>query len=132
LDTIKSEDYTPEDNLHFNQLVKAVQKALDNKKFKPKEYTVRLRTFPRILFDSLFYGNEKLREHVMFKYRCRVRNATTKGLKIPNKRMFVAKSIGSFFGVKTSSINVTSSIIKRTIIKCSEDMMNNKRRKNND
>ena len=115
LDTIESNEYTPEQELKFEQLVVDIKKRLNKITYTPRGFTPRLRTFCEVLFDSLFYGDEKFLKAMLFDYKCRSRYAISTGKKLPNKLKPLAESMARYFNVDKRAINLASRLIKKAI-----------------
>lgn len=123
LDILDSNEETPEQKVYFKQFLDVVREELNNINYKPKNFTPRLRTFTRVLFDEMFDKRKKFTEAILFDYRCRIRYSKRKRLKNPNKAIFVAESVSKYFGVNMRSINLANKFIKQTIKKCSEEII---------
>ena len=122
LDILKSNNYDPEKNMIYKQIIEILKIRLNKVKFKPKNFKKRLRSFARIVFDTLYNSNEKFNKFMLFNYRCRIRYSTKHRLRIPDKSIIVSKSLAEYFKVEISSINIILRIIKKEMKNCFKEI----------
>jgi len=128
LDTLESNYYNPEKDMIYKQITNILRNRLDKIKFKPKNFKKRLRSFARIVFDTLYNSDEKFNKFILFNYRCRIRYSINNRLKIPDKSIIVSKAIAEYFKVNISSINITLRIIKKEMLECFKEINKDDRR----
>jgi RNA polymerase sigma factor (sigma-70 family) len=116
MDTLKSEELSPEDNLEYNALIENVRHALNKVKYTPRHFIKRRRSFVLKVFDLLYGQNKKLYEQILFDHRCKMRCYDNYALsKRPNKIFPRASSIANSMGVDIRTVNKALKIIKQTI-----------------
>jgi DNA-directed RNA polymerase specialized sigma24 family protein len=119
-DIIKGNELSPEDEIRYVQLIDTIKTKLNEITYCPTGFKPKLRSFVRVLFDTLFSNRKKFTKEILFKHRCRARYASRHNKKVPNKVVPAAKAVAEYLKVDIRAINLGMRIIKKTIKKHSK------------
>jgi DNA-directed RNA polymerase specialized sigma24 family protein len=116
IDTIKSEEFSPEEAFEYNSMVEDLRFSLNKVKYNPRNFVRRRKSFVLKVFDILHSHNEKLCEQILFDHRCKIRCYNSYAtVKKPNKIFPRASSIANTLGVDIRTVNKAFKIIRQAI-----------------
>ena len=117
LDTISSTQYLPNIKIETEDLIKSIQRDLDKINYSPRYFTKRIRSFCRVVFDTVYFQDEKFLNFIRFYFRCKQRySKNTEGKSSPRTVKVSADALSRYLKVKLGAINYANRKIKAVVI----------------
>ena len=114
-EVLKSNDESQENKVYYEDLIKKIQEELDEVIYKPHDFTKRLRSFTRTVFDTLLNKKEDFSRFILFDHRCCIRASLRRKKTVPRTILIKASTMGRYLGVDERTINLAYSIIRKVI-----------------